>query len=249
MPKTQTIEGPPLYRLLKSIQPPEIKNEAEWTRAAGVSTSFFQDVKKGRRPRVDNLEKVVEAAGLSPAKFYALEAGGSETAPDGQATVRSPRLPFRTQGEQRDVPLLGTAQGADLEVTEDGRIDVVELIDLDLDDVVDTVRRPSTLAGRDDVYALTTIGDSMAPAYEDGDPTYVDPKQQPKIGDYVIVQLMKRDGEGEGRVVSVLIKRLVRRTSNYVELEQFNPPLTFRIPASQIARIHRVIRWREIVYF
>jgi phage repressor protein C with HTH and peptisase S24 domain len=38
----------------------------------------------------------------------------------------------------------------------------------------------------------------------------------------------------------VLIKRLVRRSAHFVELAQFNPPMTFRVPSERVAAIHRV---------
>jgi phage repressor protein C with HTH and peptisase S24 domain len=38
----------------------------------------------------------------------------------------------------------------------------------------------------------------------------------------------------------VLVKELVRRGAQYVELKQFNPELTFRVPAERVAAIHRV---------
>ena len=38
-----------------------------------------------------------------------------------------------------------------------------------------------------------------------------------------------------------MIKELVRRTGSHVELRQFNPDVTFRVPASEIAAIHKVM--------
>lgn len=89
----------------------------------------------------------------------------------------------------------------------------------------------------------------MSPRYEEGDPAYVDPKRQPRVGDYVVVQLREETEEGDERLRSALLKRLVRRTSTLVELCQLNPPMTFTVPAKDIYAIHRVIPWREIVFF
>lgn len=240
-----TDDAPTLYNLLMSIKPDGLSENA-WASRAQVSRNFFQAVKKGARPRVDNLEKVIVAIGLTPAQFYNLE-GARDVAP-ADASAPKAGLPFQRRDEPNDVPLVGTAQGSDFEVDEEGKITFVERMDLDLENVVDHVVRPASLAGRLEIYAITVIGDSMKDRYEDGDPAYVDPRRQPRPGDYVIVQLIKRDGDGEGRVATALLKQLVKKTSQYVELEQKNPPVTFTIPMRDVAHIHRVIPWREIIF-
>lgn len=239
-------DAPRLYTLLMSIKPDGLTENA-WLSRADVNRNFFQSVKKGKKPRSDILEKVIIAAGLTPAQFYDLEGARASTPKDDGAAKAG--LPFQRRDEPRDIPLVGTAQGSDFEVEEDGKITFVERMDLDFENVVDYVRRPSSLAGRLDVYAITVIGDSMADKYEDGDPAYVDPRRQPRPGEFVVVQLIRRDDEGEGRIATALLKKLVRKTSKLIELEQNNPPVTFTIPATDVAHIHRVIPWREIVFF
>jgi len=236
----------PLYELLLSVQPEGLSENA-WASRAQVSRNFFQAVKGGSRPRSDTLERVIVAAGLTPAQFYDLE-GGKRRAPvdDGSPKVG---LPFQRRNEPLDIPLMGTAQGSDLEIKDDGTITFVERMDLDMANVVEMLRRPASLAGRNDVYAITVIGNSMADRYEDGDPAYIDPRRQARPGEYVVVQLIKRDDDGEGRLCVALLKQLVRKTSTYVELRQTNPEVTFTIPMNEVHAIHRVIPWREIVFF
>lgn len=239
-------DHPPLYNLLLSIQPEGLSENA-WASRAQVSRNFFQAVKGGSRPRSDTLEKVIVAAGLTPAQFYDLE-GGKKAAPkdDGSPKIG---LPFQRRDEPMDIPLMGTAQGSDMEINEDGSISFVERMDLDMANVVEMLRRPASLAGRKDVYAITVIGNSMADRYEDGDPAYVDPRRQARPGEYVVVQLIQRDSDGEGRLHIALLKQLVRKTSTYVELCQKNPEIAFTIPMNEVYAIHRVIPWREIVFF
>jgi len=43
----------------------------------------------------------------------------------------------------------------------------------------------------------------------------------------------------------VLLKRLIRRSGSYIELEQFNPPAKFRVDAARVKAVHRVMRWAE----
>jgi phage repressor protein C with HTH and peptisase S24 domain len=86
----------------------------------------------------------------------------------------------------------------------------------------------------------------------------VSPRAPVRPGDDVIVQLrgkMGEDGRADkdsgleevpdldhlNRVTLVLVKRLVRQTSRYVELEQFNPPQTFQVPIARVAAVHRIM--------
>ena len=163
--------------------------------------------------------------------------------------MRAPRLAFQAQDRPRDVPVVGTAECGEIEFDEDGVTRRIESMELHLDDVIDRVRRPLSLDNRRDVYAIYFRGGSMAPRYEDGELAYVDPKRPPALLDYVIVQLRGPDGAGGERIFRVLAKRLIRKTANYYELEQFDPPATFRVPREQVAHIHRIIRWDELVAF
>jgi hypothetical protein len=119
----------------------------------------------------------------------------------------------------------------------------IELTELDMAEVLDTVRRPESLARDEKAYALTVIGDSMAPKYDPGTRVIVSPKATVSINDYVVVQLKGEDPENqyEERITTVLIKRLVRRSASFAELRQFNPDITFRVERDRIAAIHKVI--------
>ena len=152
-----------------------------------------------------------------------------------------PPDPFASQ--PRTLQVYGTALGAEMQF-EDANLIEAHLIEMV--DVIDWVRRPPLLEGRKDVYALYVSGSSMEPRYEPGDPVVVDPKRAPKPGDDVIVQI--RDGEGDGTIIrAALIKRLVRRTAVFVELRQYNPATTFRVPVDRVASMHRVLGMRDIV--
>jgi transcriptional regulator with XRE-family HTH domain len=76
----------------------------------------------------------------------------------------------------RDVPVLGIAACG-----EDGAF-VFEST------TIDFIRRPPRLKGIPDVYAIYVQGHSMSPWREPGSSVYVHPKQQPQVGDYVVVQ-------------------------------------------------------------
>jgi phage repressor protein C with HTH and peptisase S24 domain len=227
---------------------PEGVTWAEWARRAGVSSSFFQDVKKGSWPSAEKLERVLEAVDVSPAQFYADTAPRRPSDAAHGAAIAEPIPTFMSPREDapNDVPLLGTVQGAEFEVHENGELSFAEQIDVHLDEVLDMLRRPAVLRGRTDIYALTVRGDSMHPKFEDGDPIYVEDRR-PAIGEIAIVQIRPPAERREERVASVLIKELRRRTPEYVELEQYNPRLIFRLPANRVARMHRWVPWRDLI--
>lgn len=147
-------------------------------------------------------------------------------------------------GDTKPVPLLGTAFGGDWEGLQN-----VETTELRLTEILDYLSRPPSLADDPEAYAVEIVGDSMAPRFEPGERAFVSPKAAVRPGDDVIVQLASAgdpDSDIAGAVTEVLIKRLVKRTSSFVELRQFNPDQTFNVPLSRVARvggklaIHRV---------
>lgn len=82
-------------------------------------------------------------------------------------------------------------------------------------------------------YALQIAGDSMKPAYRDGDVIVVSPGAQIRRGDRVVVKT--RDGE-------VLVKELKRRTAKLLELQSLNPNHVDRtFPAADVEWIARIV--------
>jgi phage repressor protein C with HTH and peptisase S24 domain len=165
-------------------------------------------------------------------------------------TPETNAIPFKMEGasEERmrdDLPIYGTALGAARQV--DG--EAIEQTTLNRAEVVQYARRPVLLNGRADAYGLYVSGSSMEPRFDDGDMILIDPKGRVKNGDYVVVYLRPNnpeDDDGEA-ARAVLVKKLVRRSSGYVELEQFQPATTFRIEAEEVVRMDRVIPWAELL--
>lgn len=138
----------------------------------------------------------------------------------------------------RDLPIYGTALAGEVRI-DDCQVEQIELHDAD---VIGWTSRPAIAAGRADVYGVYVQGSSMSPRHEDGDLLIVETKRPPRISDDVLVFLQNSNGE-ETRC---LIKRLVRRSASYIELEQFNPACVFRIDTSRVTKLHRVIPYREL---
>lgn len=135
--------------------------------------------------------------------------------------------------------LLGTAMGGDFDGVED-----IEMHELRMSEILDYLPRPPTVADDPEAYAVEIMGDSMAPRFKPGERVPVSPKVPVRIGDDVVVQLNNgQEDEGSdvaGEVTMVLIKELVKRTSEYVDLLQHNPQKIFRVPMKRVRHMHRV---------
>lgn len=228
-------ETSPLYERLMAIRPPEL-SPAEWARNARVSSSFFQDVRKGASPRIDTMEKVLGAIGFTYAQFKAMDAPVlSEVRGAGVVGTADVRREFFGAQPLPKLPLYGSAVGGEY-----GDVDKhIELTELRMSEVLDYLERPASLAADKEAYTLEIVGDSMAPRYKPAEKVAVSPRASIAIGDDVIVQLRCQEGDDE-RIRMVLIKELVRRTATHVELKQHNPEIIFRIPREEVAAMHKV---------
>ena len=117
----------------------------------------------------------------------------------------------------------------------------IEMTDVDTSEVAEELRRPDSLSADRDAYALTVVGDSMWPRFRPGRRVIVSPKAPVAIGDDVVVRLRGVGARSDQETVRVLIKELLRRTAGFVELRQFNPDVSFRVEANEIAAIHKVV--------
>jgi SOS-response transcriptional repressor LexA len=238
----------PIYEALMALKPEGMSLNA-WAKQAGINRSIFNGIRAHGNPTSDTLQKLLDAIGVSLSDLYA------RMEPNSSATVltevrgtgmNAHDIERAWHGPQpsRPVPLLGTAFGGEWS-------DGVEMTELHLTDVLDYVGRPQAVAGDRHAYAVEFVGDSMVPRYEPGERAIVSPRAQVRPGDDVIVQLKTAapvededripDPDHMNRVTMVLVKRLVRQTARYVELQQYNPEMTFQVPAERVAAVHRVM--------
>lgn len=83
----------------------------------------------------------------------------------------------------------------------------------------------------------------MEPAYREGDFILVSNMFPPRIGDDVLLTLRSAsDRDAMQAKQNCLLRRLTRRTADFIELEQFAPALTLRIPIDQVGVIYRVLK-------
>jgi hypothetical protein len=222
-----------LYDRLVAVKPDGLSFNA-WALKAGVNRTIFSDARKRGNLTHDSLTKLLDAIDVSWAEF---DAGGeprvkTEVAASG-LSVKDVERAWRGLPRARPVPLLGSAMGGEW----DGDT-TVEMTELHLSEVFDYLARPPSVEHDPRAYAITIVGDSMAPRFEPGERAIASPRASVSIGDDAIVQLR---GEDSDRIALVLIKRIVRRTADFVELRQFNPHVNFRVPMARVAAIHRVM--------
>lgn len=156
---------------------------------------------------------------------------------------------FRFEGSsmersRENLPVYGTALGAEKIV--DG--EAIEQTTLNRGEIERYVKRPPILNGVAGVYGLHVQGSSMEPIHLDGALLIVRKSDSLRAEDDVVVYMRPQDESDDGeRATSVLVKRLVRRTAQYVELKQFEPAKTFRIAAADVLRIDKVLRVEDIL--
>lgn len=250
-------EDPPVYRALMRLKPDDLK-PGTWASRAGLARNIFNNIREHGNPKRETIERLLDAIQVSPVEFEALmqpdAAGGGQRGPSPQPSaipVADPYRAFRGSDRPKDIPVLGTPSCGDMVVQIDGEERHIETIDMDLDEVIEFVRRPIGLDGRKDVYAIYPQGFSMTPRFEPGELQYVESgrRRPASVGDYVVVQLKAPDDHSGERIVSALLKRLVRQSADWIELEQFNPPMIFRVDRRRVAKIDRVLKLEELVAF
>lgn len=230
------------------------------SKAATGNEDAIRRIYRGHMPSGDRMERIAEELGTTVAWLLGRTESAEPPAPD-QVQPESYFFPEAPEAERalgdmksfdqhklgKNVPVLGTAMGSDMHFDQDGLSKIVEMTEIDENDVIDYVRRPANVAGRKDIYAIYHTGISMQPRFFPGGLSFVETKREPSVGDAVIVQVARPDGhDGMDRVFSVLVKTLLKRTPDYVELEQYNPPLIFRLPTKSVHRMHRIMENNDL---
>jgi hypothetical protein len=103
-------------------------------------------------------------------------------------------------------------------------------------DAIAWIHRDQRLVGVRDAFACYVVGESMFPAYEQGNLLLVNPAVPPNAGDDCLLIQEAADGARYG-----LIKRLVRFNSTSWTVKQWNPDKTFTLPRKQWQRALLVI--------
>jgi phage repressor protein C with HTH and peptisase S24 domain len=225
----------------------ELRSARGWSRPAlaermGTTPQQLERLEKGQRKlTLDWIARAAQALEIDQQIII------DAASPPAQA-VKSNATPFRYEGAgnetlRNDLPIYGTALGAPRMIENDQ----VEQTYLNSGEVVEYIKRPVVLNGKSDAYGLHVVGGSMWPMYPEGSIIIAETRRPPMIGDDVVVYLRDLDCDDDSRVRCVLVKRLVRRTAAYVELQQFDPMVTFQVSTDEVLRIDRVMTLRDLL--
>ena len=181
--------------------------------AAGLGITAVRDIIDGRiaSPRYATLEALARVLGIAVAQLI-----GSETSADA-----APSQPAPTE---RDFPVYGAAQGGP-----DGAMLVSS-------DPIQQMMRPDPLMTVRAGYGVYVVGESMSPAYEQGDIALVHPALPPRRNADVILVRHEADGTPH-----VLIKRLLGWDEDHWRLRQYNPPEDFTLPRAEWTEVQAIV--------
>lgn len=238
MPETDDTKGEALYDRLMALKPPGLA-ATTWALEAGVNRGFFTNLKgKGGSVRSDTLRKLLSHIGKTEADL---------SLPSDRPATNAIPVHFEGASLERvneNLPVFGTALGAEMVI--DG--ERIEQTNLNTGDIIEYRKRPPISHGVDKVYGLYVQGASMYPAHRDGAFLFVQRDARLRVDDDVVVYLRPKDESDDGdRSTCVLVKRLVRRSAQFVELEQYNPAKVFRMDMKDVLRIDRVLTTDDYV--
>lgn len=124
----------------------------------------------------------------------------------------------------RDLPVYGSVKGSFVGEAVDALNPVEWLV------------RPAILIGVAKGFGVYVVGPSMEPRYHQGEIVLVHPGRPAARGGYVVVMLADD---------TAILKKLLRQTDDFVEVEQLNPPEKTRLPRAKVAGVYRVVGTQE----
>lgn len=205
------IEGPADNRIGERVRQRRLMlrlSQEDVARAAGTTQTTIEKIENGKSQRSRFL----------PAVFAALDLPLTELADAGRLIADHHPPPVGA----KDLPVYSSAEGGP-----GGTIFLA--------DPIDFVLRPDPLANVRDGYAMYVVGESMSPAFEQGDLILINPHLPHRSGDDVLVYRIE-DGQYEAAV-----KRLVKATPESWHLEQFNPARNLALPRAAWPTCHVII--------
>ena len=220
-----------IYQDLMRLKPDDLTPNA-WAVKSGVSRTVWTDMRRHGNPSRKTLEKLLTAAGSSLAEFEALRIGQARVrhSPSEASELSDVRAGEWPGASIPPIPLVASAFGGFWRVGDAE----IELTEVRSGEILGRLPRPHSLAGNPRAFAFTIVGESMWPRFRPGRRLIVSPGSAVEMGDDIFVELA-----GSGH--KALVKELVRMTGSYLEVRQFKPDLTFRLPAEEVATIHKVV--------
>ena len=196
-------------------------------------------------PSLPRLLRIAESLQVDPAYLLG-ETDKNEWREVSSATANSD-ITTRSQWDESNEPLLAPVLGV-----VPLRHDVFNLVDSGVisvevsnstNQMIDTFTIPRTLEyGM--YFGIFAPDSTMDPLFEMGSPVLLSGDAKPKNRDYVFVEL--KSAESDGSRPSML-KRFIGRTDEWLTLQQFNPPATFRVPWNSVADISKLVPYGDLV--
>jgi phage repressor protein C with HTH and peptisase S24 domain len=160
--------------------------------------------------------------GLAPLLGVSPDELRSTAPPAGGAAGGDPRT-TALRVDRADLPVYASAEGGG------GAIIITN-------EPIDYVRRPEPLLSVRDSYGCYVIGDSMSPAYEQGDLLLIHPGRPVRPNDDCV--FVRDPGDGSQHA---LVKRLLRITPEKWRVRQFNPARDFDLDRGQWQKVQLIV--------
>jgi phage repressor protein C with HTH and peptisase S24 domain len=187
-------------------------NPRSLSMAASLGVTNVRDILDGRvvSPRYQTLEALGRILGVSAAYLANGETGTAEPPPRAV--------------EIRDFPIYGAAEGGD-----SGAMSLSS-------EPIQRIARPDPLITVNSAFGVYVVGESMSPAYEQGDIALVHPSLPHRRGADVVLRRTEADGTQHA-----LIKHLIGWSETHWKLRQYNPPKEFELPRAEWSQAQAVV--------
>lgn len=212
-------ENEPIGERVRSRRVALDKSQEWLAKQAGTSQTTIDKIEHGRSRRSRFLPAVYAALGLPLDELVPGMASVTTEGLDGEGEKEPLAFPA---GTKKDLPVFSSAEGGP-----GGIIFSPEPIDY--------VIRPDPLANVKSGYAMYAVGESMSPAFEQGDLLLINPHLPYRAGDDVLIYRVEH-GQNEA-----VVKRLRRATAEQWQLEQFNPAKNLTLPRALWPVCHVIV--------
>jgi phage repressor protein C with HTH and peptisase S24 domain len=184
--------------------------------AAGLGMTAVRDILDGRvaSPRAHTLEALARLLGVNVGWLMNGEAAEAQPSAPAPAPAAVPR----------DFPVYGAAQGGP-----SGAMSMSS-------DAIQHIARPDPLMTVKAGYGIYVVGESMSPAYEQGDIALVHRGLPPRRQSDVI--LIRREPDGTPHA---LIKHLLGWTDDSWRVRQYNPPSEYELPRDEWKEVETIV--------
>jgi len=223
--KTKELRRQSAANLVAAREAAGFKRVTDATNRFGWNYSSYRAHETGQNGmKPAEAEKYAAAYGVSPELFLLGKPSAAEKANFG--IFRPAMIPGSELVGRSGFPIYAAAQGG-------SGHHIVST------DIIETAKWPSILEGVRGAYGLLIYGDSMSPAYREGDIALIHPSRpMARDEDHVFYDHPPFGGPGE---TEAIIKNLVSWTDTHYMLKQYNPGHEFTVERIDWPVCHRVV--------